>query len=75
MACTTPLSPVKDPSSGAKLKARMRETGTTVAELSERTGISTRTITALRSGASAGNFATWCAIARAMRCGIEEVAG
>lgn len=75
MACTTPLSPVLDPSSGAKLKARMSETGTTVAQLSERTGISTRTITALRNGRSSGNFATWRAISRALGTTVEEVAG
>ena len=60
---------------GAKLKAWMDSHKVTVTALSEQTGLSQRTITAIRSGRSAGNFATWRAIARAMRCGIEEVAG
>lgn len=64
-----------DGSGGARLKAAMEAGGVTVAELSRRTGISTRTITALRSGRSDGCFATWRAISRALGLGIEEVCG
>ena len=74
MRSTGPLAPVRDPSSGERLKSKMEEGGHTVASLSRATGLSERTITNLRSGKS-GNLATWRAIARALQCTIDEIAG
>ena len=69
----TPLSPIEDGSRGGNLKAAMKRSGMTVAALSKATGISERTITALRSGRSGGNFATWRALARALGASVEEL--
>lgn len=62
-------------SAAAALKHWMEETKTTVKQLSAATGISERTITALRSGRSAGNFATWRIICRRTGLNIEEIMG
>ena len=59
----------------AALKQWMEETKTTVRQLSAATGISERTITALRNGKSAGNFATWRIICRRTGLNIEEIMG
>ena len=47
----------------------------TVAALAEMTGGGVRTITALRSGKSEGNMATWRVIARRLGCTIDEIVG
>lgn len=60
---------------GAALKQWMEETKTTVKQLSAATGISERTITALRNGKSAGNFATWRIICRRTGLDIERIMG
>lgn len=71
----TPVSPIDDRSSGEALKGVMDELGMTVRELSERTGLSSRTITALRSGRSQGNFATWRAISKVTGRSVDELTG
>lgn len=68
-------SPMRDRSMGRRLKAAMAEKGVTVRRLSEETGLSSRTITKLRSGESEGTFASWRAIARALRMSVEELVG
>lgn len=70
---TTLLTKMDDASSGKALKAAMEERKVTVKALSAATGLSDRTITALRSGRSAGNFATWRAISRALRVPVDEL--
>lgn len=60
---------------GAKLKAWMYAHKVTVTALSEQTGLSKRTITAIRSGSSAGNFATWRAICRRTGLDVNEIMG
>ena len=70
---TTLLTRLDDASSGEALKRAMAERKVTVKALSEATGLSDRTITALRSGRSAGNFATWRAISRALRVPVDEL--
>lgn len=60
---------------GAKLKAWMDSHNVTVTALSEQTGLSKRTITAIRSGSSAGNFATWRAICRRTGLDVNEIMG
>lgn len=72
---TTPLTPVYDRGSGRRLKQAMADGGVTVSALSSMTGLSDRTITALRSGRSAGNMATWRAIGRALRRDVTELVG
>lgn len=52
-----------------------RRRGVTVAALAEMTGVNARTITALRSGKSEGNMATWRVIARRLGCTIDEIVG
>lgn len=59
----------------AKLKEWMLATNTTVKQLSASTGISERTITALRNGKSIGNFATWRIICRRTGLDINEIMG
>lgn len=74
MRPTTPLSPLRDESQGERLRAKMEERGMTVADLARATGLSERTIVNLRAGKS-GYMATWRAVARALRCRIDEIAG
>lgn len=69
----SPVAPVADGSGGRRLRAAMRSEGVTVARLSKLTGLSQRTITKLRSGASEGNAATWRAISRALGKPIDEL--
>ena len=75
MTICTPLTQNADRESGEKLKKVMGEQGITVAALAEATGLSSRTITALRSGKSAGNMATWRIIARRLGRNIDELVG
>lgn len=49
--------------------------GVTLPMLAGMTGINPRTITALRSGRSEGNMATWRVIARRLGCIIDEIVG
>lgn len=62
-----------DESGGARLREAMEREGWTVARLSDESGVSERTISALRNGSSAGSFVTWRLIARAMGLGLMEV--
>jgi transcriptional regulator with XRE-family HTH domain len=73
VAYVGPISPVSDTSSGDRLRARMESDGVTQAELSRRTGISRRTINDLVNGRHDGNVSTWRAIARGLRCGIDDI--
>lgn len=73
MRFMTPNGAVDDKSSGKSLKAAMDAKSVTVAQLSSKTGLSTRTINNLRSGKSAGNGATWIAISRALGMSIDEL--
>lgn len=75
MRDVTPLTAMKDGTSGATLKREMEQRGVTVAQLAKMTGINARTITALRSGKSEGNMATWRVIARRLGCTIDEIVG
>lgn len=75
MRDVTPLTAMKDGTSGAALKREMEQRGVTVAQLAKMTGINPRTITALRSGKSEGNMATWRVIARRLGCTIDEIVG
>lgn len=75
MTICTPLTQNADRESGEKLKKVMEEQGITVTALAEATGLSSRTITALRSGKSAGNMATWRIIARRLGRNIDELVG
>ena len=54
---------------------KMERLGVTVAALAEMTGVNARTITALRSGKSEGNMATWRVLARRLGCTIDEIVG
>lgn len=54
---------------------KMERRAVTVAALAEMTGVNARTITALRSGKSEGNMATWRVIARRLGCTIDEIVG
>lgn len=75
MAYVGPISPVSDPSGGTMLRGRMEREGVTQAELSRRTGISRRTICDLANGRHDGNVSTWRALARGLRCGIDDIRG
>lgn len=73
MRYVTPVGIVQDETAGKKLKAKMEDAGVTIAALSAKTGLSSRTISNLRSGKSAGNGATWIAISRALGASIDEL--
>lgn len=71
----TPITPVDDKTNGKALKAAMARKHETNQSLSDKTGLSTRTICNLRSGARGGTFASWLAISRALGMTVEEVLG
>ena len=75
MTICTPLTQNADRESGEKLKKVMEEQDITVTALAEATGLSSRTITSLRTGKSAGNMATWRIIARRLGRNIDELVG
>lgn len=75
MRYTSPISPVTDTSGGDLLRAKLKSEGVSQAELCRRTGLSENTVRALVHGRRDGNVATWRAIARALRCGIDDIRG
>lgn len=75
MRYMTPTGEVNDFTNGSALKSAMDERGVTVAQLSKATGLSTRTITAIRNGKSGGNGATWVAISRALGVALDSLVG
>lgn len=69
-----PNAAVSDGSGGKRLAAYLRAHDVKRAELSRRTGVSTRTISAICSGKRDGNMATWRAFARALGCTLDDIA-
>lgn len=60
---------------GDALRRWMADNRVTVKSLSETTGLSERTITALRQGKVNGNLATWRIICRRTGLSMDEVMG
>ena len=68
-----PNAAVRDGSSGKKLSAYLRAREVSRGELSRRTGIATKTLSAICTGKRDGNMATWRAIARALGCTLDDI--
>lgn len=64
---------VKDLSGGKLLIRAMKEQGYSNKSLAEEAGLSTKTITNLRNGHSAGNMATWRKIARVLHMDMNDL--
>lgn len=64
---------VKDLSGGELLRRAMGEQGYTNARLAREAGLSTKTITNLKNGHSAGNMATWRRIARVLHMDMNDL--
>lgn len=58
---------------GKRLDAYIRARKVSRKKLAELTGMDPRTISAICSGKRYGNMATWRAIARALRCTLDDI--
>lgn len=69
-----PCAQLGDASRGGRLDAYLKERKVSRSELSRRTGVAVKTISAICTGKRDGNMATWRAFARALGCKLDDIA-
>lgn len=68
-----PCAQLGDASRGKRLDSYLRANKVSRSELSRRTGVAVKTVSAICSGKRDGNMATWRAFARALGCGLDDI--